>query len=169
MVLDPPSEAEISTAGSEDKHLPAIDVTELVRAFERRTQNPREALDSVKELEVSSPKIVAGAAAGAVRKYRRSVSFDHTPGRGTDSKASTSNPSNPAQQKQGPRASSVSRLNAAAKADRVSHPSKGGKENTTLHSSAKTSKLNSGTKLGPSRSLLHCKRTHLCNEPIVSW
>lgn len=142
MVLDPPSVADSSIAESEDKILPAIDVSELVRAFERRTHNPREALDSVKELEVSSPNIVA--AAGAVRKYRRSVSFDHTPGKGTDSKASTSNPNNPAQPKQGPRASSVSRLNAAAKADLGSHLSKGGKENTTLHSSVKTSKLNTG-------------------------
>lgn len=143
MVVDLLSIVDMKRAGSEKK-LPGIDLPEVVRALERRAQNPRAALNSVKEPEVASPKIVA--VAGTAKKYRRSVSFDHTPGRGMDTKASTSNRSNLAQQKQGARASSVSRLNGpAGKTDKVGHLSKGGKENTSLHSLAKATKPNPGT------------------------
>lgn len=162
MVVDLPSIVDVKSirTGSEEKKLPCIDLPEVVRAFERRAQHNltdrREALNVVKEQGVSSSQTVA---AGAAKKYRRSVSFDHTPGRGTDLKAtSTSNRSNLVQQKQGSRASSVSRVNGPTeKTEKVSRLSKGGKENTSLHSLAKTTKLNPGTNWIP-RNLCYSLR-----------
>jgi hypothetical protein len=147
-VVDLPSTMNMKAirTGSEEKKIPGINLPSIVRANERKTHNRSESVDLVKlDLEVSSPKVVAP---GAAKKkiFRRSVSFDHTPGRGTDVRTSASSRSNLAQQKQGSRASPISRLNGPSeKLDKTSRLPKGGKENTSLHTSTKTTKLNPGT------------------------
>ena len=131
--------------GFEEKKLPGTNLSSLVRANERRAHNRSESVDLMKlELEVSSPKVVL---AGAPKKlYRRSVSFDQTPSRGIDVRSSTSSRSNLFQQKQGSRASPLSRPNGPAeKIGKVTRLSKGGKENSTSLHTTKTTKLNPGT------------------------
>ncbi|KAG0583568.1 hypothetical protein KC19_3G147000 [Ceratodon purpureus] len=152
-VVDLPSIMDIKAirTGSEEKKLPSINLPSIVLAKERRAHNRSESVDLVKlEMEVSSPKVVA---AGAAKKtFRRSVSFDHTPGRVTDTRTSTSSRSNLMQQKQGSRASPISRLNRPAeKVDKVSRLGKGGKENTSLNPSTKTTKPNPEPSAGSPR------------------
>lgn len=147
MDVDLPSIMDLKAfrTGSEEKKLLSINLPSIVRANERRAHTRSESVDYMMlELEASSPKVVG---AGAAKKsYRRSVSFDQTPGRGTDVRTSSSSRINLVQQKLGSRASPISRFNSlAGKVDKVSLLPKGGKENTGLHTSTKTTKPHPGT------------------------
>lgn len=139
MAIDFPSVVDLKAIRTDlvEKKLPDIEVPALARAGERRSQ-----IFSGKgeDAESSSPRVIAN---GSKKNFRRSVSFDHTSGRGAD-KTPVPSRSSLLQQKQASRASpiSASRTNGVVrKGEKVSLLSKGGKENTRIQSPSK-SKLN---------------------------
>lgn len=94
------------------------------------------AFNQVKDLEQASTKVVA---ARAKMNFRRSFSFDHTSGRGTEKTFTSSR--NLLHQKQASRTSqspSSRSSGLGGKVDKVSRLSKRGKENASIDSSNKT-------------------------------